>query len=210
MERLHTNVCGPFPVATKTSKRYFMSIIDDATCFAVIMAIHKKSNIKAVLRSHLAAALAGLKCQQLHSDQGGEYTGECMQEILCTASIIHEATLSHTPEHNSVAKRFNWTIVKMVQCMLHDSSLAQCYWGEALRTATAIYNHLPTNANDGTLLLDWWDTDHAGALKDVHQFGAKVEVLVPPGEQTKLSAFTSVRQTVAPATTRCWCKGASS
>jgi hypothetical protein len=77
-----------------------------------------------------------------------------VQELLCAAGIIHEATSSHTSEHNGVAEQFNRTIVEMVWCMLHDSGLAQCYWGEALCTATAIYNHLPTNTNNSTSPLD--------------------------------------------------------
>ncbi len=127
MERLHTDVCGPFPVATKTGKRYFMSVIDDATRFATVMAIREKSDVEAVLRNYLAAAPTGLRCRRLRSDQGGEYTGERVQELLRSAGIVHEATSSHTPEHNGVAERFNRTIVEMVRCMLHNSSLAKSY-----------------------------------------------------------------------------------
>ncbi|ELR23717.1 integrase core domain containing protein [Acanthamoeba castellanii str. Neff] len=199
MEQLHTDVCRPFPITTKTSKHYFISIINNTTHFTVIITIHKKSNIKAMLHSHLAATPADLKCQHLHSDQGGKYTSEQVQELLCTTSIIHKATSSHTPEHNGIAKQFNRTIVEMVQCMLHNSGLAQCYWGEALHTTTAIYNHLPTNANNGASPLDQWDANHAGALKDMHQFRAKVEVLVLPSKRTKLSVHTHTGVYLRPA-----------
>ncbi len=114
-------MCGPFPVTTKTGKHYFMSIIDNTTRFAIVIAIRKKSDIEAVLCSHLAAALAGLKCWKLCSNQGGKYTGERVQGLLHTASITHEAMLLHTPEHNGMTKQFNQTIVKMVQCMLQEA-----------------------------------------------------------------------------------------
>ncbi len=199
MERLHTDVCGPFPMATKTSKHYFVSIINDTTRFATVVAICKKSDVKAVLCNYLAAAPTG---HWLHSDQGGEYTGERVQELLQSASIMHEATLVHTPEHNGVAEHFNQTIIEMVQCMLHDSSLGKSYWGEALRTATTIYNRLPTNTNDGTSPLDRWEPNNTGVLHNIHQFGEKVEVLVPPGEHSKLSACTWTGIYLGPAVSR--------
>jgi hypothetical protein len=165
-----------------------VSVIDDVTRFATIMAIHKKSDVEAMLHNYLAMVPLGLKCCWLCSNQGSKYTGKQVQELLCSASIVHEATLVHTPEHNGVAKHFNWTIVEMVWCMLHNSGIAKSYWGKTLCMATAIYNWLPTNANNGVSPLDWWDPDNTCTLQDVHQFGDKVEVLVLPGECSKLSA----------------------
>jgi hypothetical protein len=62
MEQLHTDMCRPFPIATKTSKCYFISIINNTTHVAIIITIHEKSNVKAVLCSHLAVTPVDLKC----------------------------------------------------------------------------------------------------------------------------------------------------
>jgi len=47
-----------------------------------------------------------------------------------------------TPQQNGVVERRNRTLMEMVRCMLSHSTLPDFLWGEALKTATYILNHV--------------------------------------------------------------------
>jgi len=55
-------------------------------------------------------------------------------------------TMSSTPQQNSVAKRRSRTLMEMVRCMLSHSTLLDFLWGEALKTAAYILNHVPSKS----------------------------------------------------------------
>jgi len=129
-------------VNSRDGKHYFISFVDDHSRYAVVYAIRAKSEVKDVLQHFLRSALLGYQCRFLHTDQGGEYKNDAVAKLLLEHGVTHETTSSHTPEHNGVAKRFN--ILDMLQCMLLNSGLPKNLWNEALITAVAINNRLPT------------------------------------------------------------------
>ena len=49
-------------------------------------------------------------------------------------------TVHDMPEHNGVAKRLNWTLVKWVCAMIHTSSMSKSLWGEAVMHVTWVKN----------------------------------------------------------------------
>jgi len=56
-----------------------------------------------------------------------------------------------TLQQNSVAERRNRTLLEMVRCMLGHFTLPVFLWGEALKTATYILNHVPSKSVPKTL-----------------------------------------------------------
>jgi len=72
------------------------------------------------------------KWRVLHSDQGGEYMGRKMAQLIEELGIWHIPTPSYTPEYNGVAKRFNQTVQEMQLSYLLDSRLEGKYWAETL------------------------------------------------------------------------------
>jgi transposase InsO family protein len=197
MERVHSDVCGPMSVATCNyhGKQYFVSFIDDHSRFATVYLLQEKSEVKDALRHYLKSAPAGHRCRFLHTDQGSEYKNGDVARLLFKHGATHETTSSHTPEHNSVAERFNRTILDMVRCMLLDSDLPKNMWGEALNTAVAINNRLPTAANDDKVPISRWDMTLNRTTTHLHRFSEPVQVLIP----TKLGARTRNRTYLGPA-----------
>ena len=51
-------------------------------------------------------------------------------------------TMPDTPQQNGVAERCNCTLMEMVRCMLGNSTLSVLLWGEALKVAAYILNHM--------------------------------------------------------------------
>ena len=60
-----------------------------------------------------------------------------------------------TPEQNGVAERRNHTLIDMVRSMMSNSTLPEFLWGEALKTAVYILNHVPSKAIPKTLYELW-------------------------------------------------------
>ncbi len=199
MERVHSDVCGPMSVNTRDGKRYFVSFVDDHSRYATIYLLRAKSEVKDALRHYLRSAPRGRRCRFLHTDQGGEYKNDDVAKLLLKHGIVHETSSSHTPEHNGVAKRFNRTVLDMVRCMLLDSSLPKSLLGEAVITAVAINNRLPTRANDDVAPIVKWDSSLSPSIAHLHHFGAPVQVLIPSDDRGKLDARTREGHYLGPA-----------
>ena len=75
LERIHTNVCGPFLVASTTKHRYYVIFVDDFSRKCWIFFMQKKSEtyskfceFKALVEKEL-----GKQVKALRSDNGDEY-----------------------------------------------------------------------------------------------------------------------------------------
>ena len=54
--------------------------------------------------------------------------------------IFLDYTLTDTPEMNPVAERFNRTVVEKARTLLLQANLPEVFWGDAVLTATYLYN----------------------------------------------------------------------
>ena len=59
-----------------------------------------------------------------------------------------EYTTAYTPEKNSVAERFNRTIIQMTRAMITWSELPQRFWADAACTANLLRNFLPAGQDN--------------------------------------------------------------
>ena len=76
------------------------------------------------------------KVKLLCSDHGGEYLSAKFTKYLKLKGTEHWVTMHNTPEHNGVAERLNWTLVKRVRAMMHASGMPKSLWGEAVMHTT--------------------------------------------------------------------------
>jgi len=75
LERIHTDVCGPFSVASTAKHKYYVIFVDDFSRKCWIFFIQKKSKtyskfceFKALIEKE-----SGKKVKALRSDNGGEF-----------------------------------------------------------------------------------------------------------------------------------------
>jgi len=183
---VHTDICGPMPIATTGGKRYFATFIDDATRYAAVYLLKNKSDVVTAFNHYITAASVSRKCLRLRSDRGGEYTGHKFQQILTRMGIRHEPTAPYTPEHNGTAERFNRTIVTMVRCLLSDSGLEDVYWGEAMRMATLLYNRVPRENGSKSPYEAWHG--RPPRMDHLRIFGCRAHALIPIDRRPKLGA----------------------
>eukprot|EP00253_Pinus_taeda_P030788 PITA_30788 len=78
LERIHTDVCGPFSVASTAKHRYYVIFVDDFSRKCWIFFMQKKSETYSKF-SELKALVekdSGKKVKALRSDNGGEYISD--------------------------------------------------------------------------------------------------------------------------------------
>jgi hypothetical protein len=146
LELLHTdvpNIDGSF---------YFVTIIDDYSRFAHVDLVANKSDTQACLRQFIFNAEAafsgqGFKVQKIRSDNGGEYSSHSLADILSNRDTEHNFTVSYKPQQNGRAERLNRTLQDKARYLLIQSRLPHQFWGEAILTATFIYNRLPSSVH---------------------------------------------------------------
>nr|GEX26026.1 retrotransposon protein, putative, Ty1-copia subclass [Tanacetum cinerariifolium] len=105
----------------------------------------------------------------IHTDVCG-HLDMCQDEVLATSlhswmirygyvyllKHKHELTPSYTPQHNSVSKRRNRTLLDMVRSMMNLTTLSLSFWDYALESATRILNMVPTKKVDKNLYELWY------------------------------------------------------
>jgi hypothetical protein len=113
LERVHTDVCGPFSVASTTKHRYYVIFFYDFSCKCRIFFMQKKDQtfskfceFKALVEKEL-----GKQVKDLRSDNGGEYISNEFKDFCSREGIRRELIAPHNPQQNGVAERKNRTIM---------------------------------------------------------------------------------------------------
>ncbi|GAU36409.1 hypothetical protein TSUD_38770 [Trifolium subterraneum] len=169
LEVVHSDVCGPFEVATLAGNRYFISFVDEFSRMMWIYLIKAKSESFDVFKKFKKKVEkeSEKSIKIFRTDGGGEFeasdhvvaselfqsliiqtsiefTSNEFKQFLVDQGIEHEVTAPYTPQHNGLAERRNRTVLNMVRSMLREKSLPSILWGEAASTAVYILNKCPT------------------------------------------------------------------
>jgi transposase InsO family protein len=94
---------------TRGGKRYFMTSIDDASCFCYIFLLKSNDESLCFFKIYKAEVDNQLdrKIKWLHDDREGEYTSNDFSQFCAKHGIIDEVTPPYLPQSNEVAKRKN-------------------------------------------------------------------------------------------------------
>jgi hypothetical protein len=165
-------------VLTKGEKRYFMTLIDDATRFCYYFKIYK-----AEVENQLER-----KINRLRSDRGGEYFPKIFDKFCEEHGIIHERMPPYSPQSNGVAERKNRTLSDLVNSMFDTAGLSKAWWGEALLTACHVLNRVPNKNKDKTPYEEW--VGRKPSLSYLRTWGCLAKVNIPIPKKRKLGPKT--------------------
>jgi transposase InsO family protein len=114
-------------VLTKGEKRYFMTLIDDATRFCYVYLLRTKDEALDYFKIYKDKVENQLerKIKRLRSDHGGAYFSKIFEEFCEEHGIIHERTPPYSPQSNGVAERKNRTLSDLVNSMLDTAGLSK-------------------------------------------------------------------------------------
>ena len=89
LERIHTDVCGPFSVASTTKKRYYEIFVDEffRYCWIFFMQMKSETYSKFYEFKALVEKESGKQVKALRSDNGGEYISSEFKDFYSTEGI---------------------------------------------------------------------------------------------------------------------------
>ncbi|OMO72757.1 hypothetical protein CCACVL1_17615 [Corchorus capsularis] len=107
------------------------------------------------------------------------------EEFLAEAGIVHQLTVTFSPQQNAVSERKNRTAMDMARCLLFEKKLPKKFWAEAVNTAVYLLNRLPTKALKNLTPYEGW----SGAKPSVTHlkvFGCVCYTWIPNVKRGKL------------------------
>ena len=131
LELIHSDICEMNGVLMRGGKRYFMTLIDDASRFCYVYLLKTKDealNYFKIYKTEVENQL-DKKIKRLRSDRGGEYFSNEFDLFCAEHGIIHERTSPYSPQSNGVAERKNHTLTDLVNAMLDTAGLSKEWWG---------------------------------------------------------------------------------
>jgi len=190
LELIHSDLCDMNGVLTKGGKRYFMTLIDDATRFCYVYLLRTKYEALDYFKIYKAEVENQLerKIKRLRSDRGDEYFPKIIDEFCEEHGIIHERTPPYSPESNRIAERKNRTVTDLVNSMLDTAGLSKAWWGEAVLTSCHVLNKVPNKNQDQTPYEMW--NGRKPSLSYLRTWGCLAKVNVPIPKKRKLGPKT--------------------
>ena len=187
---VHSDVCVPLNIKTYRGMEYFVTFIDDFSQYGHIYLIHQKSEVFEKFQEYKKKVenQLGRNIKILQSNRGGEYMSDPFSYFLKENGIIHQLTMSYTPQQNGIAKIRNKTLLDIVRSMLNHSSLGSIFWGETIVTAMYLLNLVPTKIHNRTPHELW--IGRKLNLQNLKVWGSSSCRLIPSHLRSKLDGKT--------------------
>eukprot|EP00253_Pinus_taeda_P026485 PITA_26485 len=146
LQLVHSDLCGPLPVASFSGCKYFLTFIDDFSRRTWVYFLKLKSEVFNTFLAFKAFVEKQSRHQilKLRTDNGGEYVKNTFINFCTENGIQMQHTVPYTPQQNGVAERKNRTLKEMANCMLQSKGLSISFWAEAINCANYIINRTPT------------------------------------------------------------------
>jgi transposase InsO family protein len=140
LELIHSDIMGPFPHPSIKKSRYVLTFNDDYSSYTRVYFLRKNSEVFEHLKDFkaLVETQTTKKINILHTDNGGEYINEDVQNFCREVGIQLHHTVPYTPQQNGVTGRKNRSLKELASCMLHARSLTSKIWDEALNCTAYI------------------------------------------------------------------------
>ena len=99
---------------------YFITFIDDYTCYSYVYLISHKSEALDCFRRYMRLVENQLdkSIKTLKTDCGREYLSEQYKELFDENGIARQLTMPYTPQQNGVVERRNRKLLEMVRSMM--------------------------------------------------------------------------------------------
>lgn len=114
---------------------------------------------------------------RLHSDNSLEYHAHSIHLFLTANGIEQSFTSAYQPQSNSLAERFNRSLMDAALCALRHAKLPNEFWDCAIIDSTFKYNILPQTTTGLAPLTHW--NPHSTTPQWLQPFGAASWVPIP-------------------------------
>lgn len=187
LDRVDSNICGPFRTKALCGAIYFATFIDEKSRFCRVVPLRARSEIGDAFADYKAFVekQTGRLIKSVRTDNAAEYVGGVFAKIVRESGIMHQTSVARCPQQNGIAERKNRTLVEMARCMLNESGLPDSVWVEAIQTANYIRNRCDTSAlNNVTPFEAFWGIKPS--VSHLQVFGSKMVSLNKVQNKNKL------------------------
>ncbi|CAG4926146.1 unnamed protein product [Colias eurytheme] len=185
-ELIHADVCGPMEEASIGGAKYFLLLKDDFSNYRTVYFLKGKYEVKAYVEKFIKICenMTGNKILYFRSDNGLEFINKDMKEMFAQFGIVHQTTVTYTPEQNGKAERENRTLVETARSLLYAKGLPKKLWAEAINTGCFVLNRTGLSTNKVKTPYEVW-TGKSYNIHDLKIFGNPVFVHIPKEKRTK-------------------------
>ncbi|CAI7753218.1 unnamed protein product [Closterium sp. NIES-53] len=113
LQTLHMDVWGPARISGQDRERYFLLVVDNYTRYTTVFPLRSKGQVVDVLIPWIRTVRLQLRewfgqdlpvlC--LHSDKGGEFSSNLLQDFCRGEGILQSFMLPDSPQQNGIAER---------------------------------------------------------------------------------------------------------
>ena len=117
LERVFTDVMGPFRVESLSGLRFCIVFADQYTKFVFVELFKAKSETLDSLKKFVLSVGTPKKLRQ---DNAKKFLSEQFKTYCLDTGILQEKNIPKTPQQNGLAERCNRTLLEMARCLLID------------------------------------------------------------------------------------------
>ncbi|GBL73742.1 Retrovirus-related Pol polyprotein from transposon TNT 1-94 [Araneus ventricosus] len=188
LELLYADIWGPSQTRRKNGELYYLTFIDDYSRKASLYPIREKSNACYLIKHHKDQEenLLRQRVKAFHTDNGGEFIRNALENYFVKKGIKYELTNIYTPEQNGIPERYNQTVISGARTILDESGLHKSFWTEAMIHFTYNWNRV-CYSNQTKSPLELY-IGHKPYVRHLKPFGCLTYVGVPKAHRSKLDA----------------------
>ncbi|CAI7887812.1 unnamed protein product [Closterium sp. NIES-53] len=163
-QTLHMDVWGPAHVSGQDRECYFLLVVDDYTRYTMVFPLHSKGEVLGVLIPWIRAVSLQLRerfredlpVQRLHSDKGGEFSSDLLQDFCRGEGILESFTLSASLQQNGVVERHIDLVMEVARTSMIHAAAPHFLWPFAVRYAAHQLNLWPcVSLSESSPTLHW-------------------------------------------------------
>ncbi|KAJ4769803.1 Retroelement pol polyprotein-like [Rhynchospora pubera] len=143
---IHSDVWGPYKIASHCGAHYFLTIVDDCSRAVWVFLMAEKKEATTLLISFCAMVKnqfgKSVKC--IRTDNGLEFANKRVLEFCADNGILHQKSCVHTPQQNGRVERKHRHILNVARALRFQAHLPLEFWGECILAAVYLINRTPT------------------------------------------------------------------
>ncbi|CAI7886672.1 unnamed protein product [Closterium sp. NIES-53] len=136
LQTLHMNLRGPARVNGQSRERYFLLVVDDYTRYTMVFPLRSKGQVVDVfipwirtVRLQLRERFRqGLPILRLHSDRGGEFSSNLLQDFCRGEGILQSFLLPDYPQQNGNAERRIGLVMEVARTSMIHAVATHFLW----------------------------------------------------------------------------------
>ncbi|KAM4705096.1 protein cordon-bleu [Rhinophrynus dorsalis] len=112
--RIAVDIVGPLAKASRTGKKYILTVVDYATWYPEAVALSSISSevvADALVKNFTRVGFP----REIVTDHGTQFTSDLIQQIWQTCRVRPIRSFPYHPQHNSLCERFNGTLEQMLR-----------------------------------------------------------------------------------------------